>query len=69
MHQPEPTRRAEDRQAEIVAKAAELLDQKGYHRATMDDIADSIRRQGHRLSLLPGEDHILFAIHDRSSSS
>jgi TetR/AcrR family transcriptional regulator, cholesterol catabolism regulator len=60
-----PTARAEDRRAQIVAKAADLFDEKGYHGATMEDIGDAIGLAKPTLyHYFPSKDHILYAIHD-----
>jgi AcrR family transcriptional regulator len=59
------TARAQDRRADIVAKAANLFDEKGYHGATMEDIADAIGLAKPTLyHYFPSKDHILYAIHD-----
>lgn len=57
--------RADARRAEIATKAAALFDEKGYHSASMEKIAEAVGvRKPTLYHYFPSKDHILYAIHD-----
>jgi AcrR family transcriptional regulator len=57
--------RADARRQEIASKAAELFDAKGYHSASMENIAAAVGvRKPTLYHYFPSKDHILYAIHD-----
>jgi AcrR family transcriptional regulator len=60
-----PTGAAIDRRAEIVRKAAELFDDRGYHSSSMEDIADAVGlRKPSLYHYFKSKEEILFLIHD-----
>jgi TetR/AcrR family transcriptional regulator, cholesterol catabolism regulator len=60
-----PTARGADRRVEIVSKAAQLFDTRGFHSTTMEDIADAVGlRKPTLYHYFKSKDDILFLIHD-----
>lgn len=56
--------RGDGRRAEIVRLAAQLFDEGGYHKASMEDLADAVGLAKPTLyHYFPGKDEILFRIH------
>jgi AcrR family transcriptional regulator len=56
---------ATDRRVEIVGKAAELFDARGFHATSMEDIADAVGlRKPSLYHYFKSKDEILFLIHD-----
>jgi AcrR family transcriptional regulator len=54
-----------DRRVEIVTKAAELFDTRGFHATSMEDIADAVGlRKPSLYHYFKSKDDILFLIHD-----
>ncbi|HEY8451190.1 MAG: TetR/AcrR family transcriptional regulator [Micromonosporaceae bacterium] len=59
-------RRSDTRRDEIVATAARLFEERGYHNTTMDDIAEAMGiRKPTLYHYVEGKGQVLFWIHDR----
>jgi TetR/AcrR family transcriptional regulator, cholesterol catabolism regulator len=62
---PAASQRSLDRRVEIVQKAAELFDTRGFHATSMDDIADAVGlRKPSLYHYFTSKNDILFLIHD-----
>jgi AcrR family transcriptional regulator len=60
-----PTAKQSERQAEILYRAAQLFDERGYHRATMEDIATAVGlRKPSLYHYFRSKEEILFRIHE-----